>query len=83
MELTIASHTSRIDKGLEQCLQQGLEQGRQRLQRGISRIIASRFGQVPARLTELLGEFDDGRLEELTVLAATVSSLEAFEAELQ
>lgn len=68
-----------IDKGLQEGLQQGVQEG---LRAGIRRLLTSRFGQVPPQVAESLTKLDRARLEELTVLAATALSLEAFQAEL-
>ncbi len=62
-----------IDKGLQLGLQQGLALG-------INRILTSRFGPIPAQVAAALSRLDTAQLEELTVLAASVPSLEVFRA---
>jgi len=65
-----------IERGIQQGIEQGIEQG---IRDTILRILQARFGSYPASLPALMGQIHDvSLLEQLSVLAVQVESLEAF-----
>ncbi len=70
-----------IEKGLEQGRQEGRQEGVLALQGVIAGILSRRFGHLSASVTMALSSLDDlERLGQISVEAASVDSLEEFEA---
>ncbi len=68
-----------VERGLEQGVEQGLEQARRD---DLQRVLAHRFGALPADIEAALQRLDLGQLERLFELSLEVSTLDEFRAHL-
>lgn len=69
-----------IEQGIEQGIERGIERGRrQEAERSLRRVLATRFGALPATLDARIASIDNQqRLEALLDTALTVASVEEF-----
>jgi flagellar biosynthesis/type III secretory pathway protein FliH len=72
-----------LEQGLERGLEQGLEQGLETARReDLLRVLAHRFGDLPAEVEGALQTLDLDQLERLFDLALDVATLDEFRAHL-
>jgi len=69
-----------VERGIEQGIERGIEQG---MRTSLLRVLAERFGPLPAQLGEHVGKIDDvQRLETLLARAVSARSIEEFSRDL-